>query len=198
LQGSGLVTGNLSAGSSGTVAPSAAATLTVSSNIALNGTALLAINRLSAPNSAKLASTSGTITLGSTLVVTNIGPLLHVGDSFTLFGGALSGGFGSVTLPNYYTWDTANLAVNGTIIVAAILPPPSFNSIMISGGNVSLVATNGAPNGPLVVLTSTNLTVPFANWTPIDTNVFDGSGSYSLSPAVDPNAPQAFYLLSVH
>jgi len=66
------------------------------------------------------------------------------GDTFTLFSTPISGSFSSVTLPvlpgtNVY-W-TNNLAVNGTIAVAAVVTvnPVSTNiTVSVSAGNLML------------------------------------------------------------
>jgi hypothetical protein len=78
------------------------------------------------------------------------------------------------------------------------LPPPSFSNINFSGDNVTLAATNGAPNGPLIVLTSTNITLPLSSWTPVATNAFDPNGVITgLMISVDPSVDQEYYTLQV-
>jgi hypothetical protein len=68
----------------------------------------------------------------------------------------------------------------------------------LGSGTITLNATNGAINGSLIVLTSTNLALPVINWTPVTTNSFDGSGSLTgLSITVDPTLPQSYFLLQV-
>jgi hypothetical protein len=39
------------------------------------------------------------------------------------------------------------------------------------------------------------LTLPLSSWTPLLTNVFDGSGNYALTNTIDPAAPASFYIL---
>lgn len=93
-------------------------------------------------------------------------------------------------------WNTNNLTVNGTLAVAAPTTP-SFGSIMVAGSDIVLNATNGTPFGQVIILTSTNLTLPVAQWTPLVTNNFDGTGSYSFtnSGALSSGQPQQFYRL---
>ena len=203
LRGNGTVRGNLWA-AGGTVSPGASiGTLTVTNSIILGGNVVMEINRAAVPNSDKLVSSLSTITYGGTLTVNNIGGGLQVGDTFTLFsGGGLAGGtFGTLALPNYYTWDTTQLGVNGTISVTAVLPGPSFSSIdgsNIAGGVVTLNASGGAPNGSYTVLTSTNAALPVVNWTPVTSGSFDGGGNLTgLGISVNPASPQQFYLLQV-
>ena len=44
---------------------------------------------------------------------------------------------------------------------------------------------------------STNVDLPFAQWTPLSTNVLSANGNFTLTAtnAVDPAAPQQFYML---
>ena len=66
-------------------------------------------------------ATPGALTLGGTLVVTNLGGTFANGDSFALFeAGSFAGTFAAYTLPALDTgleWDTSGLAVNGTLRV---------------------------------------------------------------------------------
>jgi autotransporter-associated beta strand protein len=197
LRGTGTLAGDLDATPGGTVAPGfSIGTLTVTNVATLGGTALMQINRLASPNASKLVAP--TINFGGVLQVTNTGPRLQVNDTFDLFDGALSGAFGTLLLPNYYTWDTSNLGINGTIRVTAILPPPAISDISTSAGNVTFNATNGAPNGTIIVLTSTDVTLPVASWTRLATNQFDGSGNFSFTDVVDPATTQRFYSLQAY
>jgi Concanavalin A-like lectin/glucanases superfamily/Immunoglobulin domain len=127
------------------------------SNFTLGGTAKMVVNKGSSPNVDVLASLdSGTApTLGGTLVVTNIGSALAIGDSFKLFksgSGSFSGGFTNVVLPALTTgqgWSN-NLAVDGTIYVVPGVVPPSITSDL-SGG--SYLAYAGATRSFTVVAT---------------------------------------------
>ena len=197
LRGTGTLLGQLDTTQGGTVAPGfSIGTLTVTNTATLGGTAFMQVNRLAAPNASKLVAPS--IVFGGALMVTNTGPRFQVNDTFDLFDGALSGTFSSLLLPNYYNWDTSNLGINGTIRVTAVLPPPAISDISTSGGNVTFNATNGAPNGTVLVLTSTDVTLPIVNWTRLATNQFDGSGNFSYTDVVDPATPQRFYSLQAY
>ncbi|HET7625106.1 MAG TPA: autotransporter-associated beta strand repeat-containing protein, partial [Verrucomicrobiae bacterium] len=200
LGGSGTVNGILDNTSGGTVAPGDGVnigTLTVTTNINLGGTVVMKINRGNAQKSDELVSPAISLQ-GVTVIVTNVGPNLQVNDTFTLFTGALSGSVGSVILPStYYSWDTSQLAVNGTIKVTAALPLPSISNIDVSGlagGSIEINAS-GAPNGVVNVLATTNLATPFANWTNVFSGNFDGGGNLNATISVDPTQPQQFYLL---
>jgi autotransporter-associated beta strand protein len=202
LGGSGIINGSVDNTAGGNIAPGDAATigtLTVTTNVNLGGTLVMKINREGTPNSDQLAASA--IALQSpTIIVTNIGPGLRVGDTFTLLSGSLSGSIGSVTLPgtDYYTWDTSQLAVNGTISVTAALPPPTISSVDVSAlasGSITINAANGAANGAVNVLMSTNLTLPLDSWTPVYSGNFDGSGNLNATISVDSTQSQQYYIL---
>jgi len=201
LTGNGKLLGMLSLGGGGTVTPGAPfGALTVTNDVNLSGgTTLIQINRLATPNTGKLVC-SNTITLGGTLVVTNIGGALQTGDTFVLFSTPLSGTFsGNVVLPAAYTWNTANLEVNGTVVVTGLVPPPSITTVDFSnlaGGTLVFNATGGGINQPFAILTSTNLTLPMNQWSTAATGNFDGSGNLTgFSFSVDPTHAQSFYRL---
>jgi hypothetical protein len=67
----------------------------------------------------------------------------------------------------------------------------------VAGNNIVLSATNGTLNGPVNVLTSTNLALPIGSWTLVISTNFDGSGNlnYSVSGGFNATTPQRFYLL---
>lgn len=208
LRGRGTINGILDTTAGGTVAPGGGpggntGTLTVTNNINLGGTAWMKLNRANLPTSDHLVSSLSTVTYGGTLVVTNIGPQLQAGDTFTLFsgGGLANGAFGNIVLPNYYTWNTSNLGVNGQISVTAVLPPPSLTNVdfsALSSGTITLNAINGAPNGPVSVLTTTNLTLPLSSWTTVATGNFDPNGNLNLPITVNPDLPQSYFLLQAN
>jgi autotransporter-associated beta strand protein len=204
LSGSGTIRGILDNTSGGTVSPGGGinggtGTLTVTTNINMNGggTAWMKLNRAATTNSDRLAAPA--IVLGGNLIVTNIGTALRVGDTFTLFTGTLSGSFGSVTLPNAYTWNTSQLSASGKITVAGVVAGPVINTVnysQLANGTLTFSATNGTPNGAYSILTSTNVALPLASWTTIQTGNYDGNGNItSLPVTVNPALPQSFYLL---
>jgi hypothetical protein len=178
-------------------------TVTNSINLGQNGTAWMKLNRAASPNSDLLVSSLSTITYGGKLVVTNIGPRLQRNDTFTLFsGGGLSGGsFGTIILPNYYTWNTGSLGANGQISVASVLPPPAISGVdfsQLSSGSITLNAVNGAANGPVNVLTTTDLTLPISSWTVAATTTFTAGGTLNLQVTVDPTQPQSYFMLQAY
>ena len=202
LSGNGTVNGILDTTAGGTVTAGTGingsiGTLTVTNFINLGGTAWMKLNRTGAQNSDHLVAP--TINLdGVTLVATNIGPELHAGDTFTLLSGALAGTFGNIILPNYYNWDTSQLTVNGTISVIAFNPPVLTTdfSALKSSSTITFNVTNGIPNGPVQVLSSTNVALPIANWTIITNGNFDVTGNFSAPLTVDTTVPRQFFTIS--
>ena len=205
LDGRGTVNGSLNVSGYGTVAPGdglsgSPGVLTVTNVITLNGTTWLKLNRGGTPASDELVSTLGSINYGGTLLLTNVGSALQPGDTFTLFSGSGlgAGTFGSVVLPSYYTFDTSNLGVNGTVTVTGTYKPAltTVDFSFLASGYLTFNAVNGAPNGGFAILTSTNAALPLSQWTSIATGTFDGSGNLSNQyVTVDPSLPQAYYVL---
>jgi fibronectin-binding autotransporter adhesin len=179
--------------------PATTGTMTVTNAVSLNGTIRLKLNR---PGSDELISQSS-ITNGGSLIVTNIGGTLQGGDTFTLFSAAsYVGTFSSVTLPTLsgsQSWDTSQLYSNGKISVVGSAAPPSFSSIHTSGNNIVLNASGGTPNGPVTVLSSTNLLIPLNQWSTVTTGSFDNSGNftYTVTGALTSGLPQQFYILAI-
>jgi hypothetical protein len=133
------------------------------------------------------------LTYGGTLKVVVSGSIpLSVNDTFKLFAfSSTPAGNFVLNLPAEYTWDTSQLAVDGTIKVTGVTarPQPGFNIVTVSGGSIVMSGTNAV--GTYVLLSSTNIALPVANWTREQTNTY--SGSFSITNAID--APQKFYLL---
>jgi hypothetical protein len=130
--------------------------------------------------------------------VNNLGPALVAGQTFYLFDQPLPNG-GSLTInPPIGVVFTNNLAIDGSLTVVSSQPPqpPHITGISLSGTSLVINGTNGLTGEPYNVLTTTNLTLPLGQWTVLPTNTF-GGGSFSLTNAVNPNAPQNFYILRV-
>ena len=203
LEGTGSVGGNVVVNSGGTISAGTnglTGILSVSGNATLGGNALLKLNG----TTNDVLSVGGALTCGGTLTLTNISATpLAAGQSFQLFSaGTYSGSFaGIVTEPPLaadLSWNTANLNVNGTISVVTTTPPtPVITHIGLSGTTLTIIATNGASNGQVVLLESTNLATPFAMWKPVLTNTFNANGNLNLSTnIINPAVPRQFFILS--
>jgi len=203
LGGSGTVTGNVLASGTGpaTIAPGmSAGELTISGNLVLagNSTVAMELDTSAAPTSDRITATA--MTGGAaTLTVTNIGPLLSVGQSFTLFSPAIAGLSWAGTVSDVYAdyTFTDNIAVDGTIEVATVTPKfpltPTNITWSVSGGNLNL----GWPTSYTgwVLQTQTNpLNVGLStNWVTVP-----GSGATNaFSIPVSDIDPTVFYRMSL-
>ena len=154
IQGNGTLGASLDLEGNGTANPgftNQIGTLVVSNDVTLNGTVNMELNRTNSVGGTNDQISGAAIILGGTLNVTNIGPVLQVGDTFKLFKntGTLTGTFGTVNLATNdangagYTW-TDNTAVDGTIKVLTVTAPPATNpnptnlTFSVSGGNLNL------------------------------------------------------------
>ena len=156
LSGTGTINGATTVQSGGTLAPgdNAIGTLTISNALTLAGNAAFALNKSGSTLTGDLVQGLGTVTYGGTLTVTATGSALAAGDSFTLFAATgYAGSFSTITLPTLgsgLAWDTGNLAVNGTIAVAAlpfITTQPANQSVTQgSPATFSVTATGTALN----------------------------------------------------
>jgi len=151
LAGDGNILGSIVVGAlapAATVTPGNAGVgvLTVTNALTLSANAAITmeLDRDGVPTSDQLAAASITIG-GAALTVTNIGAVLQVGDTFTLFNQAVAG-FGAVELSSEdgsatYTWIN-NLATDGTIEVATVTPKvdptPTELLYTVDGGNLTL------------------------------------------------------------
>lgn len=199
MQGIGTLRGKLLADSGSTFNVGLpTGSLTVTSNVELAGTITMNVNAVGSPNSSELLAQNFTIDPTASLTVANVGP--EAGATFQLFNHPVN--FTSISLPTLTgtnSWIN-NLNVNGSITMIAppaVPPTPTITHIGVSGTTLTITATNGAVSGRYVLMESTNLATPLANWIPVLTNTFDGSGNLSLSTnVVNRTIPQEFYLLS--
>lgn len=183
-------------------------TLTFSGGPILNSNLVMELNRTNAQSADKLVISSGALNYGGTLIVSNIGPALQAGDTFTLFSAAsYTGGFTSNSLPTLGAglfWNTNNLNVNGTISVATAptVTVAQASTNIVYGNSVTFTASttgtaplayqwydnlNNAISGATsATLTLTNPAVAVSgNYTVIVTNLF-GRATNSATLTVTP------------
>ena len=101
-------------------------------------------------------------------------------------------------LPGGLAWDTSSLYSSGVIgIVSNSGPgvPANITGVTVSGGNlvISGINLNGGQNFHYEVLSSTNLTLPLANWTVLVTNSFNTDGTFNYTNAINPTNPAGFF-----
>jgi autotransporter-associated beta strand protein len=192
LKGSGSVKGNLVAQSGSIFNPGdMIGTMTVQGNITLNGLLVMELNRTNGQTADELVSTTGTITGGGTLTVTNLGPALQAGDTFQLFNRPV-GGFVTVNLPSAgpgLGWAN-NLANNGTLAVVSTASPSLLTQI--AGGDLTLTWPADHAGWRLQVQTNSITEGLGTNW-------WDLSGSTITNRMVIPinaSAGDIFYRLS--
>ena len=75
--------------------------------------------------------------------------------------------------------------------------PPTFGTISLSGTNLIMNGTNGTAGMNCLVLMSSNLALPLANWTVLATNTFGPGGGFNFTNPLNPASPQQFYRLKL-
>ena len=212
LGGIGAIAGNLTVSPGATIAPAGTNTtigitaganptgaISASANVSLGGTTVIKLN---GSGTNDVVQAGGNISYGGVLNLQNIsGAPLAAGNSFHIFTAAgFSGSFTAGIVPATpgpgLAWDTTQLS-SGTISVASGSSQPVLGGAMISGGNFIFSGSNGPAGSNYVVLTTTNIASPTANWTPVLTNVFDNNGAFHVTNAINPGAGRGFYLLRV-
>jgi PKD repeat protein len=86
---------------------------------------------------------------------------------------------------------SSNLVAAVTVVAQPIMSAP-----VLSSGSLTLNGTGGMPSTQYRILTSTNLTIPLASWTPIVTNTFAGDGSYSFTTTALTDSASFFLLVT--
>ena len=202
LTGAGTLAGFVTVAAGGKFGPgNPLGVLTISNNLSLasGSTAYFQVQHLPLTNNS--VNVSGTMTQDGTLIVTNSGAAAFIaGDSFKLFSATgYAGAFSSFNLPvlnGGLFWSTSRLTADGTLGVVWT-NPPAIRSVAMSGGNLVLQGTNGTPNWNYTVLSSTNLTLPLAQWTATATNFFDASGNFNWTNSTGANGSQQFFVIKV-
>jgi autotransporter-associated beta strand protein len=124
LAGNGAVVGGVTVLYGGTLQPGLGgtdiSTLYFSNALTLAGSTVMTLNRTNIQNASSVAGVT-TLTYGGGLSVSNAGPALQGGDTFTLFNATnYNGAFSYTVLPPLnlgLVWDTSQLPVNGSIAV---------------------------------------------------------------------------------
>ena len=83
----------------------------------------------------------------------------------------------------------------GAVPLAGSSAPPVISGIRIIGGSLVITGTNGTPGASYLVLTTTNLAAPPANWTILTTNQYGPGGGVNWTNPLNPNFPQTYYRL---
>ena len=199
LRGTGTVNGSVLEKPGSTISPGvdAIGTLIVTNKVTLQGATVMEVDK--AGFTQDLLQSSGTISCGGTLYVTNLSqsfaPLAE-GDSFKIFDAPVyTNAFISVVpSPGVgLAWSTATLRTDGTIRV--VVGAPQVTSLTLSGTQLVMRGISSFPDQSYRVLASTDVSLPVSSWAPIATNVFASDGSFSFTNTV--NLPKRFFLLAV-
>jgi len=103
--------------------------------------------------------------------------------------------FGSISLSGTGSPNGDNPQLN-LVQIRDLTPHLQFTGISVSGKTLNLSGINGVNNGQYVLFGTTNLTLPFSQWTPVLTNLLDGGGNLNLSTNIlNPAAPRQFFRL---
>ena len=98
---------------------------------------------------------------------------------------------------------TVSLTVNGAggsststrTNYVVVKPKAAIGGVVLTiGGNLVFSGTNGPAGAQYRILTTTNVALPLAEWTPVWTNVFGADGSYNYTNTLGAD-PAAFFLL---
>jgi hypothetical protein len=87
-----------------------------------------------------------------------------------------------------------------SVTVAGSAPTqPQIATVSVAGTNLVLNCGSGTSGQTYYVLMSTNLLKPISQWVPVATNAAASAGDFSITAtnAVDPKAPQRFYILEL-
>ena len=215
LAGTGTIFGPVTVNAGGALAPGAATigTLNINNNLTLSGNIKV---RVTTPPGQPFpppvgisdkAVVSGALTNAGigTVTVTNLGPALQVGESFTLFNKPLTNGGAMTVTGAGMSWQN-NLAIDGSIAVLGTFVLVPTNSARITGfslvsGNAIINGTNGQSGGTYYLLASTNVATPLSQWTTVATNIVNTNGAsgaftFTGTNVASPGAGQQFYILS--
>jgi autotransporter-associated beta strand protein len=200
LAGSGSIAGSVYVQTNANIGGGSAAgigTLTIGGNlsIAAGGGGYFRLNKAGSPTSDRV-SVTGTISSVSTntLTVTNLGTALVVGDSFTLFNKAVTGGGTLAIAGGGVTWSN-RLAIDGTILVVPGFADYSTNiTASFSGGSLTISWPSTHQGWILQVQTNTlgmGLTTASNTWHDISAS---SSTTQQVIPVNSAN-PSVFYRL---
>jgi autotransporter-associated beta strand protein len=200
IGGSGVINSSVTVLPGGAVAPGdGLGTLSIQGDLNLGGNLQVDVNK-SLSVTSDLISVDGGINNTNTGIVTvsNLGSALAVGNSFTLFNKAVTGGEMLKVVGAGVVW-TNKLATDGTIaVLSTSVPHPGISSVSVANGtNLVMSGTNGYAGNPFYVLSSTNVELPMSSWTVESSGVFGSTGAFAVTNPVSISVPQKFYRLMV-
>ena len=182
-----LLAGTLGAGASGTVGSlTVAGTLTIASG----STVLAGLNKSLSPSNGVFSAATIAYTNGGTLKLINGGPALVSGDKFTIFNQPVAN-LTTIVSPGFTVVN--NLAVDGSVTVNTVMPPPTLTNSVSGGGTTLNLSWDPAWIGAMHLQNQTNtLGVGIStNWV-----IIPGSDAAStFSAQIRLTNPAVFYRL---
>jgi len=196
LSGTGVILGPVVVNSGGILSVgNPTGTLTIKNSLVLRpgSTTIVSVNAATSGHAAVQGLTS--VTYGGTLVVSNLSGVLSLGQSFSIFGSAPASGNFSAIVPPPGPWLRWRFdPASGQISVVSSASQPAFVSVNLAGTNLVSQVTGGPPGSPCYIIASSDLSVPKAAWGRIATNVFDMSGNFTFTNALNANGSGQTYL----
>lgn len=83
------------------------------------------------------------------------------------------------------------------LLAATATATPTISSISLSGPNVVLTGSNGLPEWPYLLLSSSNISLPMTAWTVAGSNTFDAVGNFMITNPSSAASPELFYRLQL-
>ncbi len=141
----------------------------------LAGTISIALNKSLSPSNSMVSVAGAISNSGGTLKLLNFGPALFVGDKFTLFDKAVTGGAAmTIVSPGFIVAN--DLVLDGSVTVTSVAPPAQV-AAAVSGGQLNL-SWPAAYTGLNLQAQTNALTIGLGtNWFNIPGT--DGNNSYS-------------------
>lgn len=194
LGGSGTIAGPVNVAAGAKLAPggSSIGTLTINNTLTFSNSSSASFrlsNDNSGTNNDQVIVSS--VAYAGTLTVSNGGTnSLVTGSTYKLFNAAAhTGNFTSVTVSPS---GSATFDPNTGILTITSTGSLSLNHPFVSNGNL-VVTGSGTPGASYTLLSSTNLSLPLAQWTTNSSGTFDNNGS--ISNAIPLSQTNRFFLL---
>jgi hypothetical protein len=136
----------------------------------------------------------GNLALGGTLIATNFGGLVAGTNTLFTYNGTLSGTIALGAMPTGYKFVLATNVPGQVNLIAA---KPVIATVARVSTNIIFTGTGGIATSNYLVLVSTNLAMPLANWSRLATNQFDVSGNFRITNSMLPSDSKRFYTISI-
>jgi rhamnogalacturonan endolyase len=113
--------------------------------------------------------------------------------------GNLRAGTNTITLDHevHSNHSSANFMYDYLDLEGPAVATPKINFYSTSNNRLIVRGTNGTTGVTYFAMTSTNLALPLAQWTPVYTNTFDGSGNFAVTNSYTAGTPQKYFVLQV-